>query len=112
MQTYILTNREGVIVLQLQTNSLDALTVPDVRLVVDQLVDQGGIKVVVDMQAVQLIDSSGIGVVVSLFKRLRALGGAVRVAAVRHQPYEIFRLMSLDRVLAVYATTEDALRDF
>ena len=43
---------------------------------VEQLVERGGIKVVFEMTAVKVIDSSGVAIIVSLFKRLRALGGA------------------------------------
>ncbi len=102
----------GVTILKLNVESLDALTVPELRPVVEQMVERGGIKVVVDMSAVRVIDSSGVGVVVGLFKRMRSLGGAVRVAGVNKQPNEIFRVMLLDRVLAIYPSADDALRGF
>lgn len=98
-------------VLRLQ-GSLDALTVPEVRPQVDQLVNRGPLKVVVDMGSVTTIDSSGVALVVSLYKRMNALGGAVRVAGVQGQPRAIFEILRLDQSLPVYGTVEEALAGF
>ena len=58
--------------------NLDAITVSsEGRSLVDQVVDQQLNKVVVDISGVKTIDSSGVAVIVSLFKRLRAVGGGV-----------------------------------
>ncbi len=112
MPMYELSDRGGVTILTMRASSLDALTVPEVRPVVEQLSDRGGIKVVLDLASVELIDSSGVGVVVKLFKQLRARGGALRVASVQAQPAAIFRVMMLDKVLAPFASVDDALRGF
>src|SRR4029078_5225997 len=54
-----------------------------------------------ELTALRLIDSSGVGVIVSLFKRIRANGGQVKIVGLRDQPRAIFRLLRLDRVLPV-----------
>lgn len=78
--------------------ALDALSAPDLRPTLDALVSEKRKKVVVDLSALRLIDSSGIGVIVSLFKRIGAQGGVVRVTGLRDQPLAIFKLLRLDRV--------------
>lgn len=78
--------------------TLDALTVPEIRSCVDTLVEEGRQDIVVDMAAVDLIDSSGVAVIVSLYKRVRAHGGTVKVINFRGQPLAIFKLLRLDRV--------------
>ena len=78
--------------------ALDALSAPDLRPTLDALVTEGRKKVVVDLSGLRLVDSSGIGVIVSLFKRIGAQGGTVRVTGLRDQPLAIFRLLRLDRV--------------
>jgi anti-sigma B factor antagonist len=77
---------------------LDAMTAPDVRPVVDALVGEQRKAVVVDLSSLRVIDSSGVGVVVSLYKRTKAFGGAVRILGLKDQPLAIFRLLRLDRV--------------
>ena len=71
MLKHELTEQAGVVVLRVQEENLDALTVPEARLLVEQLVERGGIKVVFEMSAVKVIDSSGVAIIVSLFKRLQ-----------------------------------------
>ncbi len=112
MLKHELTDQAGVIVLRVLEENLDALTVPEARILVDQLVERGGIKAVFEMSTVKVIDSSGVAVIVSLFKRLRALGGAVRFSGVAGQPKEIFAMMKLDQILPIFPTAEEALRGF
>jgi anti-sigma B factor antagonist len=78
--------------------TLDALTAPELRPVLDQLVSEGKKSITVDLSHLRLIDSSGVGALVSLLKRVRAYGGEVRVAGVRDQPLAIFKLLQLHRV--------------
>ena len=112
MLKHELTEQAGVVVLRVQEENLDALTVPEARLLVEQLVERGGIKVVFEMTAVKVIDSSGVAIIVSLFKRLRALGGAVRVAGVSGQPKDIFAMLRLDQALPIFPTADEALKGF
>jgi anti-sigma B factor antagonist len=78
--------------------TLDALTAPELRPVLDQLISEGRKSVTVDLSHLRLIDSSGVGALVSLLKRVRGYGGEVRVAGVRDQPLAIFKLLQLHRV--------------
>jgi anti-sigma B factor antagonist len=81
--------------------TLDAVTAPDLRTVVDQLVAEERKSVTLELSSLRLIDSSGVGVIVSLFKRIRATGGQVKIVGLRDQPRAIFRLLRLDRVFPV-----------
>ena len=81
--------------------TLDAVTAPDLRNVVDQLVNEKRQTVTLELASLRLIDSSGVGVIVSLFKRVRAYGGQVKIQNLRDQPRAIFRLLRLDRVFPV-----------
>jgi anti-sigma B factor antagonist len=78
--------------------TLDAVTAPELRPTLDELVGTNRKKITIDLSALRLIDSSGVGVLVSLFKRVRANGGEVRIVGLKDQPRAIFRLLRLDRV--------------
>ena len=80
--------------------SLDALSTPELRPVIDAIVADKRPRVEVELSGLRLIDSSGVGAIVSLYKRLRMQGGQVTVRGLRDQPLAIFRLLRLDRVLA------------
>jgi anti-sigma B factor antagonist len=77
---------------------LDALTVPEIRPAIDELVEARRPVVELDLTALRVIDSSGVGVVVSLYKRSKSFGGVVRVRGLANQPLAIFKLLRLDKV--------------
>ncbi len=79
--------------------SLDAISTPELRSAIDNLVAEKRKNIVVDLSALRLIDSSGVGAIVSLYKRARAHGGKVSVTGLRDQPLAIFKLLRLDKVL-------------
>jgi anti-sigma B factor antagonist len=81
--------------------SLDALTVRDLRPIIDAVVADRPQRVTVDIEKLELIDSSGVGAIVSLFKRVKANGGSVVVVGAREQPLAVLKLLKLDAVLGV-----------
>ena len=99
----------GVTVLRVE-GSLDAMTANELKAEVIAIADAKTARVVVDLEQLTLIDSSGVGVLISLFKRVRAHGGAVAFAGMQAQPKEIFRLLRLDRSLDVFPTVNDAVQ--
>ncbi len=103
---------QGDIVLLTLKGNLDALTASDLRPTIDELVTNRKTKVIFDLHELTLIDSSGVGAIVSLFKRVRTLGGDVKIARLSNQPKEIFRLLRLDRAFDLFETLEEARSKF
>jgi anti-sigma B factor antagonist len=104
-------DRNGTTVVALK-GSLNALTAPDIKGEIDRLVAEKRLQVVVDLAGLDLVDSSGVGAIVSLFKRLRMIGGDVKIAALRGQPKEIFRILRLEKAFDIVGTVEEALAKF
>ena len=77
---------------------LDANTAPELRPALDALIAEHPKRVTVDLSSLSHIDSSGVGALVSLYKRVRAAGGEVKIAGMRDQPLAIFKLLRLDAV--------------
>ena len=94
------------------SGNLDSLTVPDIRPEIEKIVASGVRKVALEMSSLEVIDSSGIGAIVSLFKRVRSLGGDVKIVGVRGQPREILRLLGLERAFDIVATLDEAAKRF
>lgn len=88
---------------------LDALSSPELRPVLDRLVDERRLDIAVDLSELRLIDSSGVGTLVSLYKRVRQNGGVVRFAGVTAQPLVIFKLLRLDVVFGLRAERGEAV---
>jgi len=84
---------------------LDAVTAPEIRPTLDQIVADQRKSVMVDVSHLRLIDSSGVGVIVSLYKRCKAFGGVVQLTGLKDQPLAIFKLLRLDRVFPLTSVT-------
>ncbi|HZS40688.1 MAG TPA: STAS domain-containing protein [Polyangia bacterium] len=91
---------EGAAVVLRIEGSLDAMSTPELRPLIEELIAERVAQVTVDLSHLRLIDSSGVGAIVSLYKRMRAQGCHVVVRGLRDQPLAIFRLLRLDRVFA------------
>jgi anti-sigma B factor antagonist len=100
--------KDGVVILALK-GRLDAITAVELRPTIDELVKNKTLKVIFDLAELKMIDSSGVGAIVSLFKRLRMIGGDVKVAQLAGQPKEIFRLLRLDRAFDLFDTLDAAM---
>jgi anti-sigma B factor antagonist len=74
--------------------------------------EAGARKILVDFAKAGYIDSSGLGVLVSLAKRLRELGGDLRLANLNDDLQTLFELTKLDSLFQIADTRERALESF
>jgi anti-sigma B factor antagonist len=111
MLDYQKTEQNNVTIFALKGN-LDALTAAALKKEIEALLAARRIHVVFDLASLELIDSSGVGAIVSLFKRVRTLQGDVKIARLRGQPAEIFKLLRLDRAFELYDSVEAAVGKF
>ncbi|MBC8085671.1 MAG: STAS domain-containing protein [Phycisphaerae bacterium] len=79
--------------------------------VVDE-VERGARRVLIDFTDTGYVDSSGLGALVSLNKRLRDVGGELRLTALNEDMRTLFELTRLDTLFKLYATRDEALAQF
>lgn len=79
--------------------ALDALTIDQVSPTIESVVAEDVQRVIVDIGRVTLLDSFGVGVIVSLWKRMKARGGEMRLVRAHDQPLAVLKILNLDRVL-------------
>lgn len=72
----------------------------------------GARKLLVDFSQTGYIDSSGLGVLVSLSKKIREQGGALRLAGLNDDLRTLFELTKLDTLFQIADTREQALASF
>jgi anti-sigma B factor antagonist len=76
----------------------------------DRAIRDGVHHLVLDLAGVRFCDSSGLSLFVALDRETAALGGGLRLAAVPPPVTLVLTAMRLDRVLALHATVDDAVR--
>jgi anti-sigma B factor antagonist len=74
--------------------------------------EKGTHKVLVDFARTGYIDSSGLGVLVSLAKKIREMGGELRLANLNDDLQTLFELTKLDTLFQISETRERALDGF
>ena len=86
----------------------DLSSAPVVRAALDNAVDSGTRRIVIDMLDCRFIDSTGLGVLLHTAKRIEAAGGMALVC-VDEQIRRLLGLTMIDRTIPVFATRDDAL---
>jgi len=57
------------------------------------------------------VDSTGLGVLVGALKKIRTLGGELRLVIDQEKVLKVFRITALTQVFPIYATLDEALKD-
>ena len=107
-----------------QVSEADGVTVIDVdgqlivgnrqelkQKVLDEL-EKGGRKFLVDFTETGYIDSSGLGVLVSLSKKIREVGGELRLSTLNEDLRTLFELTKLDTLFRIADSRQDGLTAF
>ena len=79
--------------------------------VLDEL-EKGGRQFLVDFTETGYIDSSGLGVLVSLSKKIREVGGELRLSSLNEDLRTLFELTKLDTLFRIADSREDGLSAF
>ncbi|MBI3031660.1 MAG: STAS domain-containing protein [Candidatus Rokubacteria bacterium] len=88
---------------------LDLASAVRMSRVLQEHLDAGEIRLVLDLGGLTYVDSSGLGEMLRALKRAREGGGDLRLCGLFGYALRIFEMTGLDKVLAVYATRQEAL---
>ncbi|SCL17496.1 STAS domain-containing protein [Micromonospora inyonensis] len=110
---FALTTRPGRVGTVVEVaGDLDMSTTPQLRDRLSEVVEGGARVVVVDLADVGFMDSSGLGALVVTYKELRERDGWLGLAGVRPPVRKVFSVTSVDRVIALFDTVQDAEEAF
>lgn len=84
----------------------------DLKQVVQDALDGGARKLLLDFTPTAYIDSSGLGALVSINKKVREVGGSLRLAGLNEDLRSLFELTKLDSLFAISETAAEALTGF
>lgn len=79
---------------------------------VQEGLDRGERKFVIDCTQTGYIDSSGLGALVSLSRKVREQGGELRIAGLNEDLRALFELTKLDTLFHISPTADEALAGF
>lgn len=102
---------EDVTVVSL-SGELDTYSCPSLRQAVAELVDQGHLRIVLNLKGVDYIDSAGLGTLVGNLKRITERGGQLKLVNCNTQIQKVFNITGLVRIFEQYDSEEEAIRSF
>ena len=77
------------------------------------LVDaQPSVKLLLNFRNVQHLSSAALGMLITLNKKVQKSQGQLRLAEIRPQIYEVFKITKLDKLFSIHPTQEEAAREF
>jgi anti-anti-sigma factor len=103
---------DGEILAVLLHGSLDTTTTDQFNQAIQNHLDQGRTKIIIDCRFMEYVSSLGIGSLVVLQARLRKKGGEVKLAALSGMAADAIRLVGLSKLLNIYGDLEFARQSF
>ena len=103
--------RENDVALIHPVGRLDMSSAHELRDAVAAALSGGARRLLVDMSGVSFVDSSGLGAIIGGLKAARLSGGDLRLVNPSEQARSVLALTTLDRVLRIYDTEDDALAE-
>ncbi len=84
----------------------------ELKATIQQALDNGERKLLVDFAKTGYIDSSGLGALVSISKKVREQGGELRLSGLNEDLRSLFELTKLDTLFAIADDSAQALAGF
>jgi len=84
----------------------------ELKAVVQQALQDGARKLLLDCAPTGYIDSSGLGALVTIARRVRETGGAIRLAGLNEDLRSLFELTKLDTLFEIFPDSDQALEGF
>jgi anti-sigma B factor antagonist len=82
------------------------------RRYIHELVGQGRVKIVADLNGVSYIDSSGVGMMAAKLKTVREVGGDIRLLNLNARGQRLFSLAKLRMAFETFDDEAEAVRSF
>ena len=105
------TNAAGVAVIEIDGQLIDGNR-QELKSLVQEGLDRGERKFLIDCGRTGYIDSSGLGALVTLSKKVREVNGDLRMAGLNEDLRALFELTKLDSLFAIAETPQQALASF
>jgi len=78
----------------------------------DNLIKEGRLKIILNMQNVSYIDSAGVGVMVGKLVSVRRQGGDIKLLHLSHRSLRVMTITKLVTVFETFESEEEAVRSF
>lgn len=104
-------NVESVTVVRLEGN-LDTNTSSQAQDRLNQLIEGGASKILVNFADVDFVSSAGLRILLATAKKLTGSGGNLRISNLNETVAEVFEISGFSTILNVFGSEQEALQGF
>lgn len=103
---------DDIIVEIVNLDRVTLLEAEELKRQVNDKIDSGYRKVIIDLTSVEYLDSTFLGVIVNTLKKVAKLGGDLKLVGFKPNVRSMFELTRLFRVFESYSKLQDAIKSF
>ena len=94
------------------SGEIDLYNAPEIKDIVNKLIEQKKYNVIINLKEVTYIDSSGIGALISSLSNLKKYQGGLKIINVFASVKKVFELTKLTSFFEIYDSEEEAVKAF
>ncbi|MCX7677700.1 MAG: STAS domain-containing protein [Spirochaetes bacterium] len=103
--------KDDIVLLDI-TGEIDLYNAPEIKDIINKLIEEKKYNVVINLEKVSYIDSSGIGALISSLSNLKKYQGGLKIINVYASVRKVFELTKLTSFFEIYDSEEDAIASF
>lgn len=103
---------EGALTVVAVSESVDALTAPDLTRLLSEQIAGGHCNLVVDLTRVEFMSSAGLRTLLGGVKEARTAGGDLRIASTNPGIDKVLKMSGFNNVAKVFTSSGEALASF
>ncbi len=85
---------------------------PEAEAYVNDLIDEGAIKILFNLEDLDFISSTGLRIILATGKKLTGLGGKLVLCSPNKTVSDVFRMSGFNQMFSVLENEEEALKNF
>ncbi|MBS3954830.1 STAS domain-containing protein [Methylicorpusculum oleiharenae] len=98
---------KGYCIVQINEERVDAHNSGELKERILDLIEQGNLNIIVQLDQVKFVDSSGLGALLAGYKQASAKAGKLALANMQQQVLSMFELTRLNRVFEIYNDVDE-----
>ena len=92
---------------------LDEANIAEIGATLNALIDESEHpRLLLDFASVDHLSSAALGMLINANNRIKQRNGQLRLANIKSQIFEVFRITKLDRLFRIYGTRDEAMASF
>ncbi len=103
--------RNDICIVKPVTARLDASTALDFKKALLNLIEEGNLRLLLNLENVAFVDSSGLGAIISALRQV-GVKGDIKLCDVSEQVMDLLLLTRLDKVLQMFPDKKNAIENY